>query len=448
MAQCNFSWQQEAMIVQSITDTNFQEQPTMLNRELEGSSQPDGLPNELQLNPLSAYTQKKNNFQAWVSPTTTADNLNLSWDLPVDQIHLSNSPMNFFGGSRQEFPTSSKKRPNQNFFDESNDSIMSENPMGPFNFSAESGFQEMVSLQQSLLTTDTDSHPTIMESSVNKRPWNCENSIKQDLGRSDLVSDCNDQIEDDADGHKVVGRIGREPQSKNLVAERKRRKKLSERLLALRALVPKITKMDRASILGDAIEFLKELQKQAKDLQDELEEPSDPEGAKNSGSNSSNNNFQSEMPNPNGISHGANPEHGKALNGSQTIHDKAQEMEVQVEVAIIGGNEFFLKVFCEHKPGGFVRLMEALNSLGLEVTNANVTTFRGLVLNVFRVEKRDSEMVQADYVKDSLLELTRNPTGSSSEPGSVRTSENGRTVNYHHLHPQAHHITSYHHHPN
>uniref|UniRef100_A0A6N2L578 BHLH domain-containing protein n=1 Tax=Salix viminalis TaxID=40686 RepID=A0A6N2L578_SALVM len=418
-SQCNFLMEQEAMINSANMDSSLS------NIDVNGMG-------EDQSKPFLANDNEQKDHH----------NLNIPFDISLDRLHMSSSPMN-------------------SFMHQFNYSADETRTKGDVFQGVESGLQDLDDFQKSMMANAESTQMQFMESGLTTKDQqgNDKESIKLENGPSAEYShsDCNDD-EDDA---KYRRRTGKGPQSKNLVAERKRRKKLNDRLYALRSLVPNISKLDRASILGDAIEFVKELQKEAKELQDELEENSDDEGAKNG----SHENLPPETLNQNGANLGAyrsdyaaNGFHveasgistvSKQNQDSENSHDKGHQMEAQVEVAQIDGNEFFVKVFCEHKPGGFVRLMEALDSLGLEVTNANVTSNRGLVSNVFKVEK-DSEMVQADYVRDSLLELTRDPPRAWPETSKASESCCSGMEYPHHDHHQHHlqngHVNFNHHH--
>lgn len=64
---------------------------------------------------------------------------------------------------------------------------------------------------------------------------------------------------------------GREEPLNHVEAERQRREKLNQRFYALRAVVPNISKMDKASLLGDAITYINDLQMRIRLLESEKE---------------------------------------------------------------------------------------------------------------------------------------------------------------------------------
>ncbi|KAK4588094.1 hypothetical protein RGQ29_019187 [Quercus rubra] len=183
------------------------------------------------------------------------------------------------------------------------------------------------------------------------------------------------------------GRVGRrrysnddgtEYKSKNLHAERRRRQKLSDRLLALRALVPIITNMNKATIIEDAISYIEELQNNVEVLQGLLYEME------------------------------ASSEEG-ALPRSEEI-DPAEEMrksgiQAEVEVTQIDGNKLWIKIIFEKKRGGFTRLMEAMTAFGFELIDTSVTTSKGAMLVSSCVKGIHGEINEVQRTKELLLQI-------------------------------------------
>nr|GEY67556.1 transcription factor bHLH90-like [Tanacetum cinerariifolium] len=181
-------------------------------------------------------------------------------------------------------------------------------------------------------------------------------------------------------------------QSKNLLTERRRRNRINEALLILRSVVPKISKMDKASILGDAIEYIKELENNIQELQDELKRLEEEEIMSHE--------EEVEVCKPKGKrAYQHSPTKGHSL--VSTSLDR--KPEVKVEVHRIGAKDFWLKLVCGQERGGFKRIMETLDSFELQVIDVNVTTCYDHVSANLNVEAKGKQVIAAKSLKESLL---------------------------------------------
>ncbi|CAJ1941754.1 unnamed protein product [Sphenostylis stenocarpa] len=173
--------------------------------------------------------------------------------------------------------------------------------------------------------------------------------------------------------------------SKNIVSERNRRKKLNERLFALRAVVPNISKMDKASIIKDAIEYIQHLHEQEKRLQAEI---LDLESGK-----LKNPTYELEHDLPILL---RSKKRREQLFDSATLKNSPIEL-IELRVAYMGEKTFVVSLTCSKRTDTMVKLCEVFESLKLKIITANITSFSGTLLKTL--------FIQADETEKDVLQI-------------------------------------------
>ncbi|CAN8241787.1 unnamed protein product [Cochlearia groenlandica] len=160
----------------------------------------------------------------------------------------------------------------------------------------------------------------------------------------------------------------------HILAERKRREKLTQRFVALSALIPGLKKMDKISVLGDAIKLIKYLQESVKENEKHKKERT--------------------------------MESMVLVKKSHLVLDdddqhpdfsssNLPEMEVRVS-----GEDVLIKIICEKQKDYVKKVMGEIEKLGLSITNSSVMPF-GPTLDISIIAKKNSDfdMMIEDLMK-------------------------------------------------
>uniref|UniRef100_A0A0D9VP94 BHLH domain-containing protein n=1 Tax=Leersia perrieri TaxID=77586 RepID=A0A0D9VP94_9ORYZ len=164
--------------------------------------------------------------------------------------------------------------------------------------------------------------------------------------------------------------------SKNLMAERRRRKRLNDRLSMLRSIVPKISKMDRTSILGDTIDYVKELTERIKSLEEEI---------------------------------GATPEELDLLNtmkdsSSANSNEMLVRNSTKFDVERRGSGSTRIEICCPANPGVLLSTVSALEVLGLEIEQCVVSCFSDFGMQASCLQEDGKrQVISTDEIKQTLF---------------------------------------------
>ncbi|XWS41705.1 hypothetical protein CRYUN_Cryun17cG0105700 [Craigia yunnanensis] len=175
----------------------------------------------------------------------------------------------------------------------------------------------------------------------------------------------------------------------HIMAERKRREKLSLRFIALSAIVPGLKKMDKASVLGDAIKHVKQLQERLKVLEEQTKKRTVESVVFVKKSQVS-----------------ADDESSSCEENSDGPSSDAALPEIEARVS---DDDVLIRIHCENQKGFVAKILSEIENLHLSVVNSSVLPFGNSTLDITIIAQKDAEfkLIVKDLVKDLRVALVK-----------------------------------------
>ncbi|CAL5197153.1 unnamed protein product [Lathyrus oleraceus] len=183
---------------------------------------------------------------------------------------------------------------------------------------------------------------------------------------------------------------GREEPLNHVEAERQRREKLNQRFYALRAVVPNVSKMDKASLLGDAISYINELKLKLQGLESS-------KGDVEKELDTTRKELEIATKKPVRLNE---EEKEKPENNSKLI-------DLDIDVKIMGWDAM-IRIQCSKKNHPAAKLMAALKELDLDVNHASVS-----VVNDLMIQQASINMGSRFYTQEQLLSVLSSKIGDT-----------------------------------
>lgn len=161
----------------------------------------------------------------------------------------------------------------------------------------------------------------------------------------------------------------------HIIAERKRREKLSQRFIALSAIVPGLKKTDKASVLGDTIKYVKQLQEKLNILEEETRKKT--------------------MESVVYVKKTQIFAEGENVNGPFDL--PLPEIEAR-----FSEKNVLLRIHCEKRTGVLEKILAEIQKFQLTIVNTSVMTFGSSALDITIIAQMDVEfcVTMNDLVKN------------------------------------------------